>query len=439
MEKKRNLWVIPTDKPSRLTKNNLGKFIKLNSLQHQEVNENQHIYITSDEEIKEGDWIFDLDVKKVLKADNLKVTTSKKYQCWYYKKIMLTTDQDLINNGVQAINNEFLEWFVKNPSCEEVEVIKEDVEQPKPLYPNGNHKGERVWIETYKIIIPKEEPKQEKYWIGVVKWNDGTILRTQPFYKYDEGIKVWSSKFSYENQGKFEWIDYENFEKPKPEYSKIKEGLKKSIEGKEHFIQHFKNGGTVEDFKPLETLEEAKQRAANYMSLKGALEPKQETPESMIQEIATHLGKTIPETLEHIEKFSKDLDKLKKEPKQEQDDSYIKEQKERRKKLLNLINKLEEENKFMKTELEEAAEKYAEMYRCPATNDNEYCKHDIISAINFGAKWQQKNSYSDKEVIELLQKALTHKDNGETGNLITAQGEIRTANFYSWFEQFKKK
>ena len=65
------------------------------------------------------------------------------------------------------------------------------------------------------------------------------------------------------------------------------------------------------------TSEEAKQRAKNYMSLKGALEPKQETPESMIQEIATHLGKTIPETLEHIEKFSKDLDKLKKEPKQE--------------------------------------------------------------------------------------------------------------------------
>ena len=52
---------------------------------------------------------------------------------------------------------------------------------------------------------------------------------------------------------------------------------------------------------------------------------------------------------------------------------------------------------------------------------------------------QQEGSYSEEEVLELLQKALTHKDNGETGNLITAQGEIRTANFYSWFEQNKKK
>ena len=42
--------------------------------------------------------------------------------------------------------------------------------------------------------------------------------------------------------------------------------------------------------------------------------------------------------------------------------------------------------------IEEAAEKYAEIYRCPATNNNEYCKHDIISAINFGAKWQHQQS-----------------------------------------------
>lgn len=35
------------------------------------------------------------------------------------------------------------------------------------------------------------------------------------------------------------------------------------------------------------------------------------TPESMIQDIATHLGKTIPETMEHIENFSNSLEKLK--------------------------------------------------------------------------------------------------------------------------------
>jgi hypothetical protein len=54
-------------------------------------------------------------------------------------------------------------------------------------------------------------------------------------------------------------------------HSKIKEGLKKSIEGKAHFVQHFKNGGTVEDFKPLEpkqeTLEEAAKRQDHTLSV----------------------------------------------------------------------------------------------------------------------------------------------------------------------------
>ena len=50
------------------------------------------------------------------------------------------------------------------------------------------------------------------------------------------------------------------------------------------------------------------------------------------------------------------------------------------------------------TELEQAAERYAEIYRCPATNENEYCKHDIISAINFGAKFQAERMFSEEDI-----------------------------------------
>ena len=59
--------------------------------------------------------------------------------------------------------------------------------------------------------------------------------------------------------------------------------------------------------------------------------------------------------------------------------------------------------------------------------------------VRLGAKWQQERSYSEEEVLELLQKALTHKDDGEIGSLVTAQREIRTANFFSWFNKFKNK
>jgi hypothetical protein len=58
---------------------------------------------------------------------------------------------------------------------------------------------------------------------------------------------------------------------------------------------------------------------------------------------------------------------------------------------------------------------------------------------DYELKQEQEKSYSEEEVIELLQKALTHKDDGETGSLVTAQGQIRTANFHSWFNKFKNK
>lgn len=67
----------------------------------------------------------------------------------------------------------------------------------------------------------------KKHWIGIVKWNDGTILRTEPFFEYDKGVKVWSSKFSFENKGKFEWIDYE----------KVEESKQKTIEEIIDFLQ----------------------------------------------------------------------------------------------------------------------------------------------------------------------------------------------------------
>jgi hypothetical protein len=64
-----------------------------------------------------------------------------------YQKIILTTDQDLIKDGVQAIDDVFLEWFVNNPSCEYVEIAY--------LWKESNPST----FDMYQIIIPQEEPK----------------------------------------------------------------------------------------------------------------------------------------------------------------------------------------------------------------------------------------------------------------------------------------
>ena len=81
----------------------------------------------------------------------------------------------------------------------------------------------------------------------------------------------------------------------------------------------------------------------------------------------------------------------------------------------------------MEEETQEAAEKYAEPYRCPATNENEYCKHDIISAFNNGAKWQAERMYSEEEVKQIIDATLI------------AHSDFVLADVPKWFEQFKKK
>ena len=63
-------------------------------------------------------------------------------------KIILTTNKLLIKDGIQAIDDEFLQWFVKNPSCENVEVEKWTDYKLED--------GNEIPFFNYKIIIPKE-------------------------------------------------------------------------------------------------------------------------------------------------------------------------------------------------------------------------------------------------------------------------------------------
>jgi hypothetical protein len=154
----KNIHLLPTDKPSRLFIDVDDNKLKICVPLGGEHMMNQHIYITSDEEIKEGDWYYHLERKTVHntseKADYF--VNNTKYG--KFKKIILTTDQDLIKDGVQPIDDEFLEWFVKNPSCEFVEV--NDWLDDNGNIAWGGDKRYQICNHLYdKIIIPREEPK----------------------------------------------------------------------------------------------------------------------------------------------------------------------------------------------------------------------------------------------------------------------------------------
>lgn len=172
----KNIHVLPTDKPSRLyTVNSIGKLDWSKDYLHQiDGGRNQNIYITSDEVIKEGDYSFyppfgvgkniviDGELCFHIEAKNGKGSfTQRTYQTLdLNKKIILTTDQELFKDGVQAIDDEFLEWFVKNPICESVEVENQWEGNGTMFgFKMGNASSDGEFV--YKIIIPKEEPNQE--------------------------------------------------------------------------------------------------------------------------------------------------------------------------------------------------------------------------------------------------------------------------------------
>jgi hypothetical protein len=146
----KNIHILPTDKPSRLInylKDNSWDLFSSPMPKVKEV-ECKNIYITSDEEIKEGNWFISGGL--LWKANNnIQLINHKKD-----KKIILTTNQELIKDGIQPILDDFLEWFVKNPSCEEVEL---DIETELDAYYRNGIGGAR----PIKIIIPQEECKQE--------------------------------------------------------------------------------------------------------------------------------------------------------------------------------------------------------------------------------------------------------------------------------------
>jgi hypothetical protein len=148
----KNLYVQPTDKPSRLFIDIDDKKLKICVPLGGEHMMNQHIHITSDEKINEGDWCLynkNHDSKNpswvvikcgIIEREEMHPESNGMLLLWMIK-IILTTDQDLINDGVHPINDEFLDWFVKNPNCERV------------LY--------RRLSSGYKIIHPQEKPKNQ--------------------------------------------------------------------------------------------------------------------------------------------------------------------------------------------------------------------------------------------------------------------------------------
>jgi hypothetical protein len=121
---------------------------------------NQHVYITKKESYDRGDWCIDIEAEEIFKVAEVKEfsgivrSDTDTYVYDACVKIVLATDLKLVADGVKEINSEFLEWFVKNSSCEEVDI--------EAYCPNDCNGCVEKCKNSFYRIIPKGTPKTFK-------------------------------------------------------------------------------------------------------------------------------------------------------------------------------------------------------------------------------------------------------------------------------------
>lgn len=124
-----------------------------------------NVYITSDEPIEDGDYgvetnllksgyspkqyIFKMDPEQRAAMESLGGQKS----CGVLK-IVLSTDDELIQDGVQEAHQKFIDWIVKNPGAKTIGVFKK--ETPVWAIKRGRNQRFRGKNNGYRVRIPRE-------------------------------------------------------------------------------------------------------------------------------------------------------------------------------------------------------------------------------------------------------------------------------------------
>lgn len=135
--------LVPTDEASKLhyfsgNKEGLYLYKEDNVIPRNPYCKNQLVYIISDDSIRENDWCIDMNKEVFQHLIHFPISIGQ-------RKIIMTTDAKLIANGVQKIDNSFLEWYILNPTRSDIEVN---------LVKYINSSFPRDYYEKFKIAIP---------------------------------------------------------------------------------------------------------------------------------------------------------------------------------------------------------------------------------------------------------------------------------------------
>ena len=119
----KNIYILPTEEPSRLhyskiKSNDQISYKLVLKKEFSRCNDGllsgqRYIYITSDEEIKDNTWVLNIVngvIYKTYSGINFNLDTEKER----WRKIILTTDQDLISDEIKQISENVLLKIVEH-------------------------------------------------------------------------------------------------------------------------------------------------------------------------------------------------------------------------------------------------------------------------------------------------------------------------------------
>jgi hypothetical protein len=149
---KQNIFLIPTDAETNLVESN-GYFGFLKNYCKPILHRGYYVYITSEEIPKNGDLClkivgFNEFEVAIIKTENLSSEEVKEK----YKYILFTNNPLYEYYKTLPLSNEFMEWFIKNPLSEYIELSR-----TKYTY--------SIKVPTVQVENPKLETKEmEKEW-----------------------------------------------------------------------------------------------------------------------------------------------------------------------------------------------------------------------------------------------------------------------------------
>lgn len=162
--------------------------------------EPQHLYILSDEEIKEGDWVYDKLNNKVYQANSIVIHNMKSMEYEIFlEKIIATTDGSLRLNSVKVpVSSDFtLEQISQNMPClpqPSQQFIEKFVEE----YNKGNVITD-IMVEYEELSYQKELDKPIHKGLGVYRF-DETVPYNKLKISKDNTITIRKCKESWSRE-----------------------------------------------------------------------------------------------------------------------------------------------------------------------------------------------------------------------------------------------